>query len=43
LKYLPNFCYAKSDSSIACGFEIVSHPCTFRWLRENADKWLDFV
>jgi hypothetical protein len=37
-QHLPDFCYGKTDSSIRCGFEIVSHPCTFAWLRENTNK-----
>ena len=36
---LPDFVYAKADSSISDGFEIVSHPCTYKWLRENPEKW----
>jgi len=36
---LPDFVYAKEDSSIYEGFEIVSHPCTYQWLKENPEKW----
>lgn len=39
VKNLPDFVYAKEDSSVNAGFEIVSHPCTYKWLRENPEKW----
>jgi len=39
IKSLPDFVYVKSDSSINNGFEIVSHPMTYRWLNKYADKW----
>ena len=31
--------YAKSDSSISNGFELVSHPFTFEWMRENRSEF----
>lgn len=39
IKSLPDFVYVKSDSSIKNGFEIVSHPMSYDWLRANEDKW----
>ena len=36
---LPEFVFAKCDGSLNNGFEIVSHPCTYQWLKENPDKW----
>ena len=32
----PDFCYCKRDGSLHNGFEIVSHPVTFQWLKENS-------
>lgn len=40
---LPEFVYCKNDGSLNNGFEIVSHPCTYQWLRENAHKWLEIL
>lgn len=39
VKSLPKFVYPKCDSSINDGFEIVSHPMTYNWLKDNCDKW----
>jgi hypothetical protein len=39
VRSLPDFVYVKSDSSIKNGFEIVSHPMSYDWLRANEDKW----
>ena len=39
LSSLPEFIFPKNDSSIANGFEIVSHPATYEWLLENKKKW----
>lgn len=39
IKSFPKFVYVKADSSISDGFEIVSHPMTYRWLKDNANKW----
>ena len=36
---LPNFVYAKADSSMNDGMEVVSHPTSWQWLQENKDKW----
>ena len=36
---LPGFLYAKADGSLDDGFEIVSHPLSWNWLRENSEKW----
>lgn len=40
---LPDFVYAKEDGSLSNGFEIVSHPCTYKWLKENPDKWNEIL
>lgn len=40
-KKLPEFTYAKHDGSLNDGFEIVSHPATYRWLMENKKSWGD--
>lgn len=32
--------YCKSDGSIGHGFEVVSHPVSWRWMQENTD-WLN--
>ncbi len=40
---LPEFVFAKEDGSLYNGFEIVSHPATYQWLKENADKWLKIL
>jgi len=32
----PKWCYCKRDGSLHDGFEIVSHPATFQWLKENS-------
>lgn len=34
---LPKEVYCKRDSSIHCGFEIVSHPASFNWWKENRE------
>jgi len=39
LGLLPSFVYAKTDSSVEKGFEIVSHPMTYKWLKENIKDW----
>jgi len=39
IKSLPNFVYVKQDGSLRDGIEIVSHPATYRWLKENTAKW----
>jgi len=36
---LPNFVYAKEDGSLSDGFEIVSNPATWNWIKANKDKW----
>ena len=36
---LPDFVYAKADGSLDDGLEIVSHPTTWSWLKENREKW----
>lgn len=36
---LPEFVYCKSDSSLRNGFEIVSHPATFNWLKQHKIQW----
>ena len=36
---LPDFLYAKEDSSMNEGFEIVSHPTSWNWLIENSKQW----
>jgi hypothetical protein len=38
LNLCPDWTYLKKDSSVE-GFEIVSHPCSLRWLRENIGQW----
>ncbi len=38
-KNIPDFMYAKRDSSLNNGFEFVSHPTTWQWLMENKNKW----
>ena len=35
----PNFMFVKDDSSIRCGFEIVTHPFSFQWFK-NSPKFL---
>lgn len=40
---LPDFVYAKDDGSLQNGFEIVSHPATYQWLKKNADRWMDIL
>jgi len=37
---LPEFVYAKQDGSLTYGFEIVSNPTTYQWLKENTAQWL---
>lgn len=32
---MPDFTYCKEDGSIYNGFEIVSHPLSFQWIKEN--------
>ena len=32
-----DFIYLKEDGSISNGFEIVSHPFTFEWMKKNSD------
>jgi len=43
---LPSYMYAKEDGSLTeLGAEIVSHPATYKWLKENILEWqkiLDF-
>lgn len=36
---LPSCVYVKADSSIMDGFEIVSHPMTYNWIRDNYSIW----
>ena len=36
---LPDFVYAKADSSINDGLEVVSHPLSWQWLQENKNQW----
>lgn len=36
---LPDYFYAKEDSSLDDGFEIVSHPASWGWLSDNKKKW----
>ena len=36
---LPDFTYAKADGSLSDGFEIVSHPATYRWLLNHKKEW----
>ena len=36
---LPPFVYAKHDGTIEYGFEVVSHPATWNWLKQNYRKW----
>jgi len=36
---LPDFVYAKADSSINNGLEVVSHPTSWNWLQENKKQW----
>lgn len=36
---LPEFVYCKSDSSLSNGFEVVSHPATFNWLKQHKLEW----
>ena len=31
--------YAKEDGSLDNGFEIVSHPASFKWIKENLKHW----
>lgn len=38
-KALPDFVYAKNDGSLDSGFEIVSHPTTYRWLMNHKTEW----
>jgi len=40
---LPTFVYAKEDSSLDDGFEIVSYPATYQWLKENTKQWLKIL
>jgi len=40
---LPDFVYAKSDGSLYNGFEIVSHPTSYRWLMKNKEKWNELL
>jgi hypothetical protein len=34
-KLAPNYIYCKRDACIHDGFEIVTHPFSFRWMKEN--------
>jgi len=36
---LPDYFYAKQDGSIDSGFEVVSHPATYKWLKQNSEMW----
>jgi len=36
---LPDFVYAKADSSMDDGLEVVSHPTSWQWLQENKEQW----
>ena len=36
-----NYIYYKHDSSINNGFELVTHPFTWRWFKENRKMWED--
>jgi len=36
---LPDFIYVKADCSIENGFELVTHPATYNWLKENKNVW----
>jgi hypothetical protein len=38
---LPSFTFAKNDGSLTHGFEVVSVPATWTWMRENEQKWND--
>lgn len=35
LESVPGLVYLKSDGSISAGFEMVTHPMTYEWAREN--------
>lgn len=37
--YFDNFVYCKSDGSLDSGFEIVTHPFTWKWYKKNKDKF----
>jgi hypothetical protein len=39
--HLPDYVYAKYDSSLNCGFEVVSHPFTWEWWCKNKNYFLD--
>ncbi|GAH84174.1 unnamed protein product, partial [marine sediment metagenome] len=36
---LPPFTYAKHDGTLNFGIEVVSHPATWNWLKQNYRKW----
>jgi len=40
---LPDFVYAKADGSLYDGFEIVSHPTSYRWLMSNKEAWNEIL
>lgn len=37
------YMYAKEDSSLDNGFEIVSHPATWDWINSNKNLWNDIL
>lgn len=39
IQSLPDFVYAKADSSMDDGLEVVSHPTSWKWLQENKKRW----
>jgi len=39
VRKFPDFVYCKDDSSVIGGYEIVSHPTSFKWLVKNRILW----
>jgi hypothetical protein len=35
---LPDWCYAKEDSSLSHGFEVVTYPLSWKWIQEHKDS-----
>ncbi len=42
-KIQSEYLYLKSDGSLNNGFEIVTHPLSFTWIRENKSKFKDLL
>jgi hypothetical protein len=43
VKSLAPFCYCKRDGSLSCGFEVVSHPMSWKWIKRNKAKLLKLL